>query len=71
MLLEREEGRERETLMSEKHDQLPFVRTQTRDQTHNLGVCPDQESNPQPFSYRMMFQPTEPHQPGLYFLFRV
>ena len=29
------------------------------DPTHNLGMCPDLESNPQPFRY-MMLQPTEP-----------
>ena len=28
------------------------------------NMCPDWESNPQGFGYRMMFQPTEPHQPG-------
>ena len=27
-------------------------------------MCPDWELNPQPFGYRMMLQPTEPHQPG-------
>ena len=30
-------------------DQLPPIRTPTGDQTHNLGMCPDQESNPQAF----------------------
>ena len=30
------------------------------DWTWNLGMFPDQESNPQPFGYGMMLQPTEP-----------
>ena len=34
------------------------------DQTRNLGMCPDWESNPQLFSYRTTLYPTEPHQPG-------
>ena len=32
--------------------------------TCNLGMCPDQESNPHPFSYGTALQPTEPHWPG-------
>ena len=32
--------------------------------TSNLGKRPDQELDPQPFSYGMMIQPTEPHRPG-------
>ena len=31
---------------------------------HNLGMCPDQKSNPQPFGYGTMFQPTKPRQAG-------
>ena len=31
----------------------------------NIGMCPDQEMNPQPFSYGMMLLPNEPHWPGL------
>lgn len=31
-------------------DWLPLVLTPTRDQTHSLGRCPDQELNLQPFS---------------------
>ena len=42
--------RERETSMWERNiNWLPPVYTLTRDRTHNLGVCPDQELNPQPF----------------------
>ena len=42
----------------------------TGDQTHSLGRFPDEELNPQPFSYGTMLQPTEPHWPGhnIYFL---
>ena len=32
-------------------------------------MFPDQETNPQPFSYRTIFQPTEPHWPQLIFSF--
>ena len=60
MILEREEGeggekerereRERKKSMGERNvDQLPPVCTLTRDRTHNLGMCPDQGSNLQPF----------------------
>ena len=41
-----------------------IICTWTGVQTHNLDMCPDQESNPQPCSYRMRLQPTEPHQSG-------
>ena len=51
----REKGREgergRETLRGERNiDWLPFVHAPTREKTYNLGMCPDLESNPQPFS---------------------
>ena len=52
---------------------FPSISTWTQDRTHrdqdvtcNLGMCPDQDSNPQPFSYRTMLQPTESHWPGLW-----
>ena len=51
LLLEREEQieRDRETSTSERNiDCLPSVCAQTRDWTCNLGMCLDQESNPQP-----------------------
>ena len=32
---------------------------------HNLGMCPDWESNQQPFGLQASTQSTEPHQPGL------
>ena len=56
LLLEREErrGEGRETLMWERSvDWLPPVSTWNRDWTHNLCMCPDQASNPQPFDYRI------------------
>ena len=42
--------------------------TLTKDRTLNLRMCPDQESNPQPFGYRTMLQPAESYQPGHEFL---
>ena len=41
---EGERGGERE-----KHRLVASHRHPTRDQTHNLAVCPDQELNPRPF----------------------
>ncbi|KAM5336583.1 malonyl-CoA-acyl carrier protein transacylase, mitochondrial isoform 4-T4 [Glossophaga mutica] len=48
-----------------------IVRTRTRDQTCNLGMCPDQEPNWGPFGYGMTLQPTAPHWPGLTWVFKV
>ena len=55
MLLEREEGRERKKKnidVSEKHQSIGcfLLQVMTRDQTHNLVMCPDCKSNLQPFS---------------------
>ena len=44
----RERGREGRK-EGENTDVLPLVHALTGDQTHNLGMCPDQESNPWPF----------------------
>ena len=49
--LEKEEGNE--TLMLEGDiDRAPRVLSLTADQTHSLGMCPDQESNLQSFGGR-------------------
>ena len=42
LLLEREQERERE---GEKHHGLPLTLAPAGDSAHNLGMCPDQESN--------------------------
>ena len=45
-------GGERNINVREKQrniDQLPPIHSLTRDQTHNLGLCPDWELNLQPF----------------------
>ena len=38
--------------------------TPTGGLTHNPGMCPDWESNQQPFGLQSSAQSTEPHQPG-------
>ena len=46
----RETERERETSIWERNIHLlPPIHSLTKDWTRNLGMCPDQESNPQPF----------------------
>ena len=62
-LLEKEEGRERD-INVRNMDQLPLVGTLPSDQTCTWGMCPNWESNPQPFYYRTTLQPTELHWPG-------
>ena len=71
IVLLREEGRERNINGREKH--LLVASHMPLEQESYLpgqgwnpqpSVCPDRELNLQPFSYRMMFQPTEPHWPG-------
>ena len=42
-----------------------IARAVSKDQTRNPGLCPDQESNQQPFALWDDAQPTEPHQSGL------
>ena len=53
LILEREEGRqkekERERDRQTDIDQLPPVCAPMGGQTHNLGMCPEWELNPQPF----------------------
>ena len=55
LILEREGEKEKETLMGErnidvreKHQSVAFVHVLNGNQTHNLGMCPDWESNPWP-----------------------
>ena len=38
------------------------------DLAHSPGMCPDWESNQQPFGLQASTQSTEPHQPGQNFL---
>ena len=71
-LLEREEKRENHQCEREASiGCLPnaprpgTVHSLTGDGNHSLGMCPEQEPNPQPFGYGTMLQPTEPHWPGL------
>ena len=64
---ERERERVRDTWMWERHiDLLPpaHALAPTRDWTHNLDMCPDQESNQWLLVYGMILQTTEPYQPG-------
>ena len=56
----RGEGKERERNSSVW---LPLIRLIL---AHNPGMCPDWESNPQPFHLLASTQSTEPHQPGIY-----
>ncbi|XP_053511054.1 UBAP1-MVB12-associated (UMA)-domain containing protein 1 isoform X3 [Artibeus jamaicensis] len=66
---ERKGGRERSIhWLPHRHlDQALYVPRPGRDP--QLGRCPGWESNLQPFDDEMMLQPTEPHQPGLFFSF--
>ena len=62
LFLERGEGREKE---GEKHRYVVASRTPpTGDLVCNPGMCPDWESNQQPFGLQVISQSTEPHQPG-------
>ena len=58
------DGREGET-EGEKHQCVvaPYV-PPTGDLAHNPGMCPDWESNQQPFGLQSGAQPNEPHWPG-------
>ena len=60
----RERGSEGNIDVREKHPWVASGRCQGQDQIHNLGMCPDRESNLQPFDCKTMLQPTKPHQPG-------
>ena len=63
----REKGREGERV-GEKHQCVVASHMPpTRDLDHNPGMCPDWESNWQPFGSQASAQSTEPHQPELDF----
>ena len=62
LLLEREKGRQR-NINVRNIDQLSPICALTGE-TDNLGMCHDQELNPQPFSYRKTLQPAEPRLSG-------
>ena len=66
--LERVEGRkkdkERNTNAWEKHRLVVSYTLPTGNLAHNPAMCPDWESNRQPFSSQTGAQSTEPHQPG-------
>ena len=60
LFLERGEGREK---ARERNTDMRSA-APTRDLAHNSGMCPDLESNLQPFDLWDDAQLTEPHQPG-------
>ena len=65
LFLERGEGREKEGERN-INVRLPLMRPPTGDLACNPGMCPDWESNWQPFGSQDSTQFTEPHQPGQY-----
>ena len=60
-----EEERRRNISVQEKHQSVASHTPPTGDLAHNPGMCPDWESNWQPFGLRDDTHPTEPHQSGL------
>ena len=50
--------------MREKHQSVASCTPPSGDLAHNLGTCPDQESNQPPSGLQDDTQPTEPHQSG-------
>ena len=71
-ILERGEGREkkRERNIDVRNiHQLNLVHAPTGEQTCNLGMCPDWESNQRPFTFWDDPKLTEPHGSGLELLF--
>ena len=61
----REKERERNIDVREKHWLVAFCKHPDQGQTHNLGTCPDWESNLRPFGLQGDAPPIEPHQPGI------
>ena len=66
----RARGRERERNIDVREKLLPPVQAPTGNRNSNLGMCPDQGSNPQPSGAWFNTQPTEPPKQGspYYFL---
>ena len=73
-MLFRERGRAREKYQWEREISISYLPYTPRPgiihswigiRAYILCMCPDQESNPQPFSYRTTLQTTEPHQAAL------
>ena len=57
-------------MCKEKHQLVASHMPPTGDLAHNPGMCPDWESNQQPFGLQAGTQYTEPHQPRRFlFLF--
>ena len=67
----REEKRERNIDVQEKHRSVASLTPPTGNPAHNPGMCPDWESNQQPFGSQTNAQSTEPHQPGLELLIEI
>ena len=61
--------RRREEKEGRNSDWLPLACPQLGTWPHNPGMCPDWESNHQPFSSQAGTQSTEPHLPGATVLF--
>ena len=57
--------RERNTDMQEIYQMVASRTPPPGDLSHNPGMCPDWESNQQPFGSQTGTQFTEPHQPAL------
>ena len=62
----RERGREGEREGEKQQCMIASRSPHTGDLAHNLGMCPDWESNRRPFASQSGAQSTEPHQPGLF-----
>ena len=65
LLLERGKGRERNINMREIHQSVASRMPPIGDPVHNPGMCPDWESNWQPFGLQAGTQSIDPHQPVL------
>ena len=66
---EKEKEKERNNDVWEKHWLVVSCSLPTGDLALNPGMCPDRESNRQPFSLQGGTQSTEPYQPGLNILY--